>query len=119
MRLLLSILAIAAMAQEPAPDIPLLMKAGGDSYMHGDYEAARQSYVKAWDVAQQTTPDSPQRYDILKRLTSVRAAAGEFADADTFLQMAINWRETILGPSDPKIADDLLISVSLCRGMKN
>src|SRR6185369_1102956 len=61
----------------------------------------------------------PLRYDIYKRLTSVRSAAGEFADADNYLQMAINWRETIIGQNDPKIADDLLISVGLCRGMKN
>lgn len=123
MRVLFPILAMAAAwaaaAQEAPPDIPALMKAGGDSYMRGDYEGARQAYGKVWELAQQTPPDNPLRYDILKRLTSVRAAAGEFADADSYLQMAINWRETIVGRNDPKIADDLLISVGLCRGMKN
>ncbi|SPE34780.1 Tetratricopeptide domain protein [Candidatus Sulfopaludibacter sp. SbA6] len=123
MRLFLAFLATvapwAATAQEPAPDIPLLVKTGNQSYMRGDYEAARQSYATAWEIAQQTPPDNPLRYDILKRLTSVRAAAGEFADADNYLQMAINWRETILGINDPKVADDLLVSVGLCRGMKN
>jgi len=113
------VLSSNAAPQEPAPDISLLIKAGSDSYMHGDYEAARQSLAQAWEAAQQTPPADPIRYDILKRLTSVRAAAGEFADADNYLQMALNWRETILGMSDPKIADDLLISVGLCRGMKN
>jgi tetratricopeptide (TPR) repeat protein len=105
--------------QDPATDIPILMQSGADSYMRGDYESARQAYLKAWDLAQQTARDNPTRYDVLKRLTSVRAAAGEFADADNYLQMAINWRETILGPSDPKIVDDLLVSVGLCRGMEN
>jgi len=122
MRLLLPLLALVAAwaaAQEPAPDIPLLVKTGSESYMRGDYGAALQSYAEAWGLAQQTPPADPQRYDILKRLTSVRAAAGEFADADNYLQMAINWRETILGPNDPKVADDLLVSVGLCRGMKN
>ena len=121
MRLLLALWAIAASlaAQDPAPDIPALLKAGNESYLRGDYEAARQSLLKAWEMAQQTPPSNPQRYDILKRLTSVRAAASEFADADNFLQMAINWRETILGVNDPKVADDLLVSVGLCRGMKN
>ena len=43
----------------------------------GDYDAARESFTKAWDIAQQTTtPNDPVRYDVLKRLTSVRAAAG-------------------------------------------
>jgi tetratricopeptide (TPR) repeat protein len=113
----LSLWALAA--QEPAPDIPTLQKDGNASYMKGDYEGARQSFLKAWELAQQTPPDDPQRYDILRRLTSVRAAAGEFADADNYLQMAINWREQVLGQNDPKIADDLLVSVGLCRGMKN
>ena len=49
----------------------------------------------------------------------MRAAAGEFADADNWLQQAITWRENTLGQKDPKIADDLLISVSLCRGLKD
>ncbi len=111
----------AAHAQEQAPptDIPGLLQAGNASYVKGDYEAARQSLLKAWDLAQQTPTNDPVRYDVLKRLTSVRAAAGEFADADNFLQMAINFRENQIGQNDPKIADDLLISVGLCRGMKN
>src|ERR1017187_2553787 len=84
-------------AQEPVADIPTLLQAGNASNMRGDYEAARQSFAKAWELAQATSPDDPLRYDILKRLTSVRAAAGEFADADNYLQMAITWREQSLG----------------------
>jgi tetratricopeptide (TPR) repeat protein len=106
-------------AQEPVPDLAQPMQAGNESYMHGDYETARQALAGAWELAQKTPGANPQRYDILKRLTSVRAAAGEFADADNYLQMALNWRETINGPGDPKIPDDLLVSVGLCRGMKN
>ena len=84
-----------------------------------DLAAARRAFASAWELALQTTKDNPVRYDILKRLTSVRSAAGEFADADNWLQQAITWRENILGQKDPKIADDLLISVSLCRGLKD
>jgi tetratricopeptide (TPR) repeat protein len=112
-------LACLAQAQEAAPDIPTLMQAGNAAHMKGDYETARQSYAKAWDAAQQTADSDPVRYEILRRLTSVRAAAGEFADADSYLQMAIHWRESVLGRNDPKIADDLLVSVGLCRGMKD
>src|SRR5581483_3862187 len=67
---------------------------------------------------QETPPTDPIRYDILKRLTSVRAAAGEFQDADNYLQMEIHWRENTNGQNDPKIVDELLLSVQLCRGMK-
>ena len=104
---------------EPVPTIPSLVKDANAAYLKGDYEAARQSFLRAWDLAQQTPPEDPVRYDILKRITSVRAAAGEFADADDWLQQAITWRENTLGQRDPKIADDLLISVNLCRGMKD
>jgi len=101
-------------AQDPPADIPALLQAGNTSYMRGDYEAARAAFSKAWELAQETPKDNPQRYEVLKRLTSVRAAAGEFADADNYLQMAVNWRETVQGQNEPKIADDLLVSVGLC-----
>ena len=102
-----------------APTIPQLAKDGDALYLKGDYEAARLAFTSAWELAEQTPKDNPVRYDILKRLTSVRAAAGEFADADNWLQQAITWRENTLGQKDHKIADDLLISVGLCRGMKD
>jgi tetratricopeptide (TPR) repeat protein len=114
--LLLVLFVSAACAQE---GIAPLLAAGNASHLKGDYEAARQSFLQAWEVAGDTSPQDPVRYDILKRLTSVRAAAGEFADADTWLQMAINWRENTSGQNDPKVADDLLLSVSFCRAMKN
>ena len=99
--------------------IPQAMNAGDTAYLKGDYEAARSAFMRAWELARETPPENPARYDILKRLTSVRAAAGEFADADGWLQQAVTWRENTLGQQDPKIAEDLLISVNLCRGMKD
>jgi tetratricopeptide (TPR) repeat protein len=116
MRCILFVAALLAYAQEP---IPPLMEAGNAAYLKGDYETARQSFLKAWDAAQQLPATDPVRYDVLKRLTSVRAAAAEFEDADQFLQLAINWRENTNGQDDPKIVDELLLSVQYCRGMKN
>ncbi len=113
-------LAPCLMAQdETPPTIPQLTKDGDVWYLKGDYETARQTFARAWDLVQQTPKDNPERYAILKRLTSVRAAAGEFADADNWLQQAITWRENTLGWKDHGIPDDLLISVGLCRGMKD
>jgi len=89
-------------AQESA-----LLKDGDAAFAQGDYDAARQSFEKALQSTQQLPADSPVRYDVLKRLTSTCAAAGKFADAQRYLQQAIN------GPSDPKLADDLLLSVNL------
>src|SRR5260370_32460658 len=108
-----------AFADDPAAEIEQLMKAGEAAYVKADYGAARVSYEKAWQLAQQTPNKNPVRYDILKHLTAVSAALGQFTEADNYLQLAINWRETIISRDDPKIADDLLVSVAVCRGMKD
>jgi tetratricopeptide (TPR) repeat protein len=123
--LLLIALCGSAFAQEPVvveDPVKVLaakIKDGDTAYLKGDYEAARQTFLSAWDLLQTTPKENPVRYDILKRIANVRAAAGEFKDADEWLQQAITWRENTLGQRDPKIADDLLISVSYCRGMKD
>lgn len=109
----------AAQQDDPAAGMQTLIQAGDAGYLRGDYEAGRQAFEKAWQLAQESPPENPVRYDILKRLANIRAAAGEFADADNYLQLAIDWRENTLGQNDPKIADDLLVSGALCRNMKN
>jgi tetratricopeptide (TPR) repeat protein len=87
-----------------------LLKEGDSAFQAGDYPAARRSFEKALKIA---PANSPARYDVLKRLTSASAAAGQFADAQNFLDQAIQWRESTLGPQDPKIADDLVLSINL------
>jgi tetratricopeptide (TPR) repeat protein len=108
-----------AQDDKPAPTIPDLEKDAQGLYMKGDYEGSHQSLLKAWDLAQQLPPEDPIRYEVLKRLTTVRAAVGEWADADNFLQLAISWREQVLGADDPKIADDVLLSAEYARGQKD
>jgi tetratricopeptide (TPR) repeat protein len=113
-------LAVCAAAQEdPLAQVPMLIKDADAAYLKGEYDTARETFTKAWDILQASPPDYPARYDVLKRLTNVRAAAGEFADADQWLWQAIAWREAARGKEDPKIADDLLLSVSFYRAMKN
>jgi tetratricopeptide (TPR) repeat protein len=121
--MLLLISGLAA-AQESVPDAPPKTIAawitdGNAAYLKGDYETAFKTFLSAWELADKAPKDDPVRYEVLKRITSVRAAAGDFAEADNWLQQAITWRENTFGQRDPKIADDLLISVSLCRGMKD
>jgi tetratricopeptide (TPR) repeat protein len=117
--LLAGFLSRAADRQDSAGEMQSLIETGDAGYLRGDYEAGRQAFEKAWQLAQETPPDTPVRYDVLKRLASIRAAQGEFAEADNYLQSAIDWRENTLGQNDPRIADDLLVSVGLCRGMKD
>jgi tetratricopeptide (TPR) repeat protein len=110
----------SARAQEPAGTaIQPLLNDGDSALARGDYAAARQSFQKAWQIAQETPANSTVRYDILKRLTSTGAASGAFGEASRYLQQAVDWRETNLGPNDPKIADDLAILVNLYLGMKD
>jgi tetratricopeptide (TPR) repeat protein len=113
--LLLFLLPAAYGQSDPAS----LLAAGNTAYLHGEYDTARESYLQAWDLAQQLPPDDPLRYDTLKRLAAVRAAAGDFADADSYLQMAITWRENLHVTADPKLPEDLLQSVLYARAMKN
>jgi tetratricopeptide (TPR) repeat protein len=107
-----------ARAQDPSGAVQPLLKAGDSAFGQGNYEAARLSFEKAWQAAQQLPGDSSIRYDVLKRLTSTSAASGQFADAERYLEQAVAWRESHQGPEgggpqDPKIADDLLLSVNL------
>jgi tetratricopeptide (TPR) repeat protein len=114
------LLAVCAAAQEdPVAQAPQWIKDGDAAYLKGQYDTARETFTKAWEALQTSPPDNPLRYDVLKRLTNVRAATGEFADADQWLMQAIAWRESVKGKEDPKIADDLLLSVSFYRAMKN
>jgi len=100
-----------ASAQKTAPRDPVqpLLKEGDAAFGRGDYAAARQSLEKALKIAEQLPADSPLRYDVLKRLTSASAASGQFADARHYLERAIQWRESTIGPTDLKIADDLVL----------
>ena len=107
-----------AQEDKPAPSIPDLEKTAQGLYRHGDYEGARQSLLQAWGMAKQLPREDPVRYDVLKHLSTVRAAVGEYADAEEFLQLAISWREQNLGPDDPKIPDDVLLTVSYARSLK-
>jgi tetratricopeptide (TPR) repeat protein len=108
-----------AQDDKPAPTIPDLETTAQAQYMKADYEGAHQTLLQAWDMAQQLPNQDPLRYDVLKRLSTVRATVGEWADADNFLQLAISWREQVLGPDDPKIPGDVLISVGYARGLKD
>ena len=109
---------LRARAQEPDPGIPPLLDTGDAAYLHGDYDAARQSFEAAWGFADRSTLADPVRYGVLKRLARVSAASSDLAAAGRYLQMAISWREATVGPEDPSLAGDLLEAVAVCRGLQ-
>src|SRR5712672_1302040 len=94
---LLLISAPILFAGDEQPDLDHLMRSASASYLKGDYDAARQSYEQAWKLVEPAPTNNPARYDILKRLAAVHTAGGQFAEADRYLQLAINWREINFG----------------------
>lgn len=115
-----AILSFCGLGQETAPDeIQPLLAAGNASYLHGDYDAAREAYEKAAELVTLRSNEDPVRYDVFKRLSTVRAALGKYSEANESLSMAISWSEQTNGPNDPKIPDDLLQSVGYLRALKD
>ena len=81
-RILIALVVLTpAFADDPAAEIEPLMKTGAAAYVKADYEGARVSYEKAWELAQQTPSKNPVRYDILKRLGVEPTATGGTAFA--------------------------------------
>ncbi len=96
--------AAAVFAQEQA-DLNQLQKSARAAYAKSDYAAARAALEQAWEIAQQMPPESQQRYDVLKQLSTVLSAAGDYASAQKYV--------------DPKIADEYIDLSSLCRRQKD
>jgi len=114
MMFLLVVLCSSVRAQPPDADlVKLALKDGNTAFTKGDYDAARRSFEKAWQIAQRPPANAPVRYDILKRLTATAAALGQFMEAQRYIQQALEWRVSIMGADDPRIADDLLLSINL------
>src|SRR5216683_4895657 len=116
---LLSFIAVALVAQEQPPDLEQLLKTARGGYSKGDYATARAALEQAWVLAQESPAQEPKRYEILKQLSGVLSAAGDYAGAQNYVELAINWRETVLGRDDPKIADDMIELASLWQRLKD
>src|SRR5580704_16919902 len=68
------------------------LAAAGAKYMHHDYQASLDLYEQARQAIEQTAPENPQRYEVLKRLAAVSGAQGQYKAAIDYLQSAIQWR---------------------------
>jgi tetratricopeptide (TPR) repeat protein len=116
----LACLALAGVsAQEPEAGIQSLLDSGDASYLHGDYDAARESFEAAKVIADRAAAADPTHYDVLKRLARVSAASGHLALADRYIEESIRWRENTFGPDDPKLPADLLEDFAICRNLKD
>ena len=98
-------------AQEASGELDEVLQQARASYSKGDYGKARKSLERAWSLAERTPPEEPRRYDILKLLFGVSSASGQYADAEKYLQQAIDW------PENRRPLDDLTELAMLCRRM--
>jgi tetratricopeptide (TPR) repeat protein len=119
MRVILFFAALSLVAQDPPPDIDALLKTARASYRKADYAAARTSLEQALTAADALPAIDPKRYEILKQLSGVLGSAGNNEDAEKYIQLAINWRETANGREDPLIAEDLIELATVCERRKD
>jgi tetratricopeptide (TPR) repeat protein len=131
MRAILFFIAIClfGQAQPPDPakpverakpaDIDALLKTAHVAYRKADYAAARKSYEEAWAAAGELPQNDPKRYEILKDLSGVLSASGEYDAAENYIELAINWRENAVGREDPLIAGDLIELATICARRKD
>jgi tetratricopeptide (TPR) repeat protein len=109
------ILAVIGAAQ----DVDSLEKSARAAYSKGLYPDARKLLEQAWDGVQQTEPNDPKRYEILKLLSNVTSASGDYAAAQKYVELAIQWRETANGAFDPKLAEEWIELSTLCERQKD
>ena len=119
MRAILFVLSTVVLAQAPPPDIDALLKTANAAYRKADYAAARKSFEEAWAAAGELPQSDPKRYEILKDLSGVVSAAGDQDSAENYIELAINWRETVIGREDPLIAGDLIELATICERRKD
>ncbi|HUA61122.1 MAG TPA: tetratricopeptide repeat protein [Verrucomicrobiae bacterium] len=109
----------AQTTQTPEDEIAPLLASGNADYLKGDFAKARDEYKQAWDLATKRPNEDQIRYDVLKRLSRAQAALGDYQEASDTMSMAISWREQTNGPADPKLPDDLLVSVGYLKALKD
>src|SRR5580693_743503 len=119
MRAIFFVLSTVVLGQAPPPDIDALLKTANAAYRKADYAAARKSFEEAWAAAGELPQSDPKRYEILKELSGVVSASGDQDAAENYIELAINWRETVVGREDPLIAADLIELATICERRKD
>jgi tetratricopeptide (TPR) repeat protein len=108
---------IAASAQDPPVGADELMATANAKYLHRDYTISLALYEQARQIVEQGPAEDPRHYDVLKRLTTVASAAGDYAAANRYLDAAIQWRLDRTGPADPQVLAGRLQQVGIYRAM--
>jgi tetratricopeptide (TPR) repeat protein len=113
----LNALCVAAAGQDSPIGIDELMAGANAKYLLRNYTASLALYEQARQLVEQAPAEDPRRYDVLKRLTTVASAAGDYGAANRYLDAAIQWRLDRVGPSDPLVLANRLQQVGIYRAM--
>ncbi len=105
--------------QNTIANIGATLVAANTAYEHHDYTASLDLYRQAREALEQTAPENPQRYDVLKRLAAVSGARGDYQNAIDYLQKAIEWRWDWVSRDDPAVLGDRVLQVNLYRAMED
>src|SRR2546426_184720 len=91
---------------DPARDIPPLLKTGDAAYLKGDYEAALPVFTRAMHVAAFTF-NSTQVADDFSRIAQIYMDQKKPEDAINSLNAALEIRTKLAGPLDRSLVPDL------------
>jgi tetratricopeptide (TPR) repeat protein len=108
---------LAAPAQDAPAGVDELMATANAKYLHRDYPASLALYEQARQVVEQGPAEDPRRWEVLKRLTTVASATGDYAAANRYLDAAIQWRLDRTGPADAQVLAGRLQQVGIYRAM--
>lgn len=104
-----------AMAQESEPSLQSLLASSRQQMGKGEFAGAKEAMTQAWKLAEALPREDKRRYETLKQFVSVLTGLGEYEEAETYLNLAIHWRETVNGQADPKVPDELMQMAHLHR----
>jgi len=94
-----------------------LLEQGRASYLKGEYARSAELLGKALTDCEQDAVCKENPYEILKALSRTMGVMGRLAEAEEFLQRAIEVRES-RGETGAELADDLTEWAMLCRKQK-
>lgn len=112
-------MAVFLAAAAAAQDVDSLEKSARAAYSKGAYADARQSLEQSWLLLQESPANDPKRYDVLKLLSNVSSASGDYPAAQKYVELAIQWREEANGADDPKLAEEWIELSTLCERRKD
>lgn len=89
--------------------------AGRAAHAKGDYAGARKAFEQALQAIETSPPDNPRRYVLFREIFAACSAAGNYPDAENFLEQAIAWRESHDKANTAGLASDMTDLAMLVR----